>query len=347
MTVPSNAGMVILKQCSGITVQNLDLRANTHGISLYNTNETTIYGNKISNNKCGMALYHSHSNSIAGNQITSNSGNGINLGGSNGTIISNNRIESNQYGIYDSYSSSSNTFISSNQIVANGVTGISCYSNCTVIDNYIFANAQNGIWISDISNSVVTRNNLTLNAGAGIHFVEGTNSMINRNYISKNKMGIVIGYASENKIMSNDIVENSQWGIRIEGYAKNNLIYLNNFVNNNNSIQASVKPIWVYLGDERYVDNLNSGLPQQVAGYANFWDNDTHGNYWSDHNPETLGSSVSNTPYVIDDNNQDKHPLSAPLESAALELPSIKPPLRASVCCCTLKNTRKSRGDKA
>ena len=94
-------------------------------------------------------------------------------------------------------------------------------------------------------------------------------------------------------------------------------------------IQASVKPIWVYLGDERYVDNLNSGLPQQVAGYANFWDNDTHGNYWSDHNPETLGSSVSNTPYFIDDNNQDKHPLSAPLEFAALELPSIKPPQEA------------------
>ena len=139
-------------------------------------------------------------------------------------------------------------------------------------------------------------------------------------------MGILIGYASENTIMLNDIVENNQWGIRIEGYAKNNLIYLNNFVNNNNSIQAAVKPIWVYPGDERYVENLTPELPQQVAGYANFWDNGTHGNYWSDLNTETHDSSISSTPYLIDDNNQDNHPLLEPLEFAALELPSLEPP---------------------
>lgn len=323
MTVPDNAGIVILKQCSGIKIQNLKLKSNTYGISLSNTNETTIHGNTISKNIHAIAIYNAHNNSIEGNQITNNQDSGINLYKSNGTRISNNLIESNQYGIYCGYYSV-NTFMSSNQIISNSVHGIQCFSNVTVIDNYIYANERNGIWISDISKSVIARNNLTLNADAGIYVVDGTNSTLSYNYISKNKIGVLMGCPSENTIMFNDIVENTEWGIRIEGYATNNLIYLNNFRNNNNSIQASVKPIWIYPGDERYAST--SGLPQQVAGYANFWDNCTYGNYWSDYNPETQDSSVSTMSYFIDDNNQDNHPLSTPLNFTALEMPSIKPP---------------------
>ena len=48
--VPSDAGIVILKNCSGIRVQNLDLSGNGNGISLYFTNNSELFGNTLSDN---------------------------------------------------------------------------------------------------------------------------------------------------------------------------------------------------------------------------------------------------------------------------------------------------------
>ncbi len=50
-------------------------------------------------------------------------------------------------------------------------------------------------------------------------------------------------------------------------------------------------------------------------GLSNTWDNGEEGNYWSDHVTrypnamEVDGSGVGDTPYYINENNQDKYPL--------------------------------------
>ena len=78
--------------------------------------------------------------------------------------------------------------------------------------------------------------------------------------------------------------------------SSNNSIYRNNFNNNLN----------VY---DRGVDSGNS--PPSV----NIWDNGTEGNYWSNYNgTDTDGDGIGDTPYIIDENNQDNYPLIEPVE---------------------------------
>ncbi len=75
----------------------------------------------------------------------------------------------------------------------------------------------------------------------------------------------------------------------------NNTIYHNNFVSN-------------YIRFPPDVDTVNS------------WDNGEEGNYWSDYNgTDTDGDGIGNTPYIIDENNQDRYPLMNPV---ALEFPN-------------------------
>jgi len=53
----------------------------------------------------------------------------------------------------------------------------------------------------------------------------------------------------------------------------------------------------------------------ETLGYANFWDDGVEGNYWSDYEEkypnatEIDGTGIWNTPYVIDEYNQDNYPL--------------------------------------
>jgi parallel beta-helix repeat protein len=302
MTVPDDAGTVILKRCSGIRVQNLNLTRNGNGITLYYTNNSRISGNNISDNyRRGIAVWWSNNNSIIGNQIANNTGDGIEEYESESNTISHNLIKTNKgSGISQRYLVS-NDVISSNQIIGNQAAGISGGSNnCTITDNYVFENAASGISVN--SNCVVARNNITSNGpktsayqGSGLIF--RSNCTITDNHISKNNRGIWT-YDGEGSIIAGNMVAyNNNEGIRFQGPAENNLIYRNNFIENNNGAQATV----------------NDPAP-------NAWDNGIEGNYWSDY---------KSTPYFINDKNQDNHPLIAPIEFAPLELPSVQPPQEA------------------
>jgi parallel beta-helix repeat protein len=310
MTVPDNAGLVILKKCSGIKVQNLDLRGHGIGLTLYYTSNSTIIGNSICDNYWrGISVWWSNNNSIIGNQVTKNANDGIEEYESHSNTISHNLINENRgSGIYDRYLIS-NDVISSNQIIANqgyGIFGDS--TNCTITDNFIFENAISGISVD--SNCIVARNNITSNGpktsaftGAGLSF--RNNCTILDNYVSKNNRGIWTYDGEGNTITENTIAYNNNEGIRFQGPADNNLIYHNNFIENNNH------------GTQAYVNTPNT------------WDNGIEGNYWSDHKSEdqkTDNSTVGNMPYFISDKNQDNHPFLTPLEFATLELPSIQPP---------------------
>ena len=56
-TVPSDAGYVGLVNCTGITVENLNLRNNGQGVLMISTNNSRITGNHIAEAYYGIALY--------------------------------------------------------------------------------------------------------------------------------------------------------------------------------------------------------------------------------------------------------------------------------------------------
>jgi parallel beta-helix repeat protein len=338
--VPSDAGIVILKNCSGIRVQNLDLSGNGNGISLYYTNNSELLGNTLSDNYWrGIAVWWSQNNSIIGNQIANTTYDGIELYDSDNNIISHNRILANEIGIYHR-TESTNEVISNNQIIGNrhaGMTGP--FDNSIITNNFIY---ENGGGITVGTQCVVKENNITQNQGTGIVF--WSNNLITENYISKNPIGVLTNNGQGNTITANSIVENEGWGIRFQGPATNNLVYANNFIRNNGSeVQASIKGSWIFPDLSKIHDkDANPSPPQHIAGPPNFWDNGTVGNYWSNYNfdaQNTENSTVGTVPYFIDNNNQDNHPLLAPLEFATIELPSTQPPQEPSITQTTTPGT--------
>lgn len=312
--VPSDAGLVVLKNCSGITVRNLDLAGNGHGVLLFRTTNSEVNGNTITNNLEGITLKESSNNIISGNRVTNNNGCGIYL-----------------------YQSTNNT-ISKNEISDDGNDGVNLdYSiNNTVAENIVTRNNGNGVFFKNIQDSNVIRNNITWNKGCGIGFGYGPNGTVKGNYVSRNGVGIWISNAVDNTIVLNTISDNEGWGIRLEGSHKNNLINHNNFIDNNirERLQASIADVWSFPGLNQWRPPWEANqteIPKLVPGAANVWDDGRQGNYWSDYlsrypNASAVGNTgVGDTPYFINDNNLDHYPLMAPLDTSNVDLPSSSP----------------------
>jgi hypothetical protein len=84
----------------------------------------------------------------------------------------------------------------------------------------------------------------------------------------------------------------------------NNIIYRNSFVNNVNNVRVA------------------KGTP------VNYWGNGQEGNFWSDYEGvDNNNDGKGDTPYIIDENNQDNYPLMTPysVENDAVALPQAEP----------------------
>lgn len=303
-TVPSGAGWVVLRNCSGITVHGLSLQGNGDGgVSLYYTNDSTISGNVVTKNVNGIKLTGSFNNTISDNYVARNT----------------------EYGIYLDGASKANT-ISGNKVELNGKDGVCVYAlgsstGNIVSQNQVSGNLGNGISVNGAQWWKIVGNNITLNRGAGISFLYGSSSnTVNGNYIAGNGMGVLLSDAVENTITFNAITENNGWGIELNGSQTNNLIHHNNFINNNvTGLQVRVAGVFDFP-DLFKPPTSEPEPPKFVAGAANAWDDGKEGNYWSDYrtrypNASEVGNTgVGDTPYFINENNIDRYPLMAALE---------------------------------
>ena len=94
--VISNAGQVILINCSGIIVKDQDFTNLYTGVELQKTKYCAIIDNTFSNNKIGIDFYKSDNNTIFNNTIKDNFEMGIKIRDSkNSTIFHNNFIDNN------------------------------------------------------------------------------------------------------------------------------------------------------------------------------------------------------------------------------------------------------------
>ena len=130
---------------------------------------------------------------------------------------------------------------------------------------------------SNISYNIITRNY------EGIWLENSNSNTFIDNYVSNSGEGIY-AVSSSNNIFMNNMISNNEFGIVLRE-SSNNTVFHNNFLNNT----------W------RSVSTINS---------INSWDNGIEGNYWSDYKgADDDHDAIGDTPYVINGNNQDNHPI--------------------------------------
>jgi len=257
-----------------VTIQNMKIKTFWAGIGLYYASNNSIIGNNITNNNvCGVKLYFSSFNTITGNNIVNTAFYGIDVERSSNNTLSGNTMADNSLSIFLRESANNNIIAKNN--ITNGASGINLQrsNNNTIFENNIEANNGMGIWLSECSNNIISANDLT-----------------------SNWCGLGLFKSSLNTVSGNDIKNNNFGGVYLAPLSSENIFYHNNFMNN-------IRQVYI-----------------ETSGYTNFWDDGypSGGNYWSDYTvrypsaQELDGSGIWDTPYVIDENNQDNYPLMNP-----------------------------------
>jgi parallel beta-helix repeat protein len=300
--VVQQAGQVILINCSRIKVENLNLSFTSVAILLSHTNDTEISANNITETSwAGIWLEDSYYNRIHWNSIANNSGNGVSLKNASYNIVFRNKIIQNSHFGIQLLGFSNQNVITENDITDNN-NGISLIygppSNNSILRNNIIHNDWYGVSLYIALRNLVSENNIKDNS-IGIQLSGSNYTNITGNNIENNKLGIGLDYSSNNTISGNDII-NNEYGMRLFDSTKN-VIYHNNFINN-------TYQIFSFYSTNAWDDGYPSG-----------------GNYWSDYEErypdakELDDSGIWDTPYVIDENNQDNYPLTEPWSPPVLE----------------------------
>jgi len=226
--VPANAGYVALINCTQITVQNLNLRNNSHGVlcalttnsAIVNVNASDNYwcdvslefaskGNLISQNTLTDVYYgillclHSDDNKISSNTIT-RGGYGICLA-SGGNEVTGNTILDNKRGTY---------IYSSGNILR--------YNNMT--NNTYNFGLEDFIQDVDVSNTVngkpiyywVNQHDKQVPPDAGyVALINSTNLIVKNSNLTNNREGVLIAYTNHTIIDGVVASKNDYYGIRI------------------------------------------------------------------------------------------------------------------------------------
>lgn len=238
---------------------------------------------------------------------------------------------------YD-YTVNGTTDMTITNVVING-KGIVFFSTTNSCFSYITINNGSGIDINGDGNTIT---NITVNYGRGLSvsgknnvvygncftdcnytFAEnnpppyglnigGSNNTAIKNHITgTNGSAINLGTSRDNIIFGNQI-ENNEVGIRTmtiykQNKAENNTIYNNNFI-----------------GNQR---NLHDEMIMTTPPSFTIWDYNTIGNYWSDYaGLDFNGDGKGDTPYFIDEDNQDHYPLMKPVDINSISnIPSPSP----------------------
>jgi nitrous oxidase accessory protein len=212
---------------------------------------------------------------------------GISIEGSHCQIL-NNRIVTSWVGLY--LRNSTHCVLSSNQITFSTEVGmlISKSANITLSLNSIYENDYDGIVVSYSDFNTISNNQIYANVNDGLRFLSSTDNTISDNLLSENYKGISLTDQSSHNVVSYNNISYNEKGIYLRS-TDNNIIHHNRF--SANQEQAEIR---------------NAPSNTWDAGYP------SGGNYWSDYQGlDTNGDGIGDSPYVIDENNEDRYPLTA------------------------------------
>jgi len=265
----TNAGQILIYNCSDISFSDLDLSHSSVGLWFYKCNNLTISNIDSSYNfRAGAYIDNCNKSKFSELTIKNCSYFGLLLINSHDTIISNSNIIDGGQGCQVSY----------------------C-SNITLAGNY-FDNNMFSIRMSLCSNSTLINN--TIN-----------NSKIKTSIFSPYPSGgdaIMLMYSSHNNFTGNKVLNSENIGILFDGYSNNNT-FLGNIIANNS--QYGVFFDFESSGNDNntfYLNNfINNGINAEDNGENNRWDNGDAGNYWDDYFVVDISpiDGLGDTPYLI------------------------------------------------
>jgi parallel beta-helix repeat protein len=259
------------------------------------TSDVVIINNRINHSANGRGIYldNTYKAVIKNNIVNDTYGGGIIIENSN----------SNALGVHTLYGNYVGNF------TANPALRI-ISSNENHMENNVFRNSTNGIYIQNSGGNYIKSNKIFCNSNSGIALSTGSlNTVENSSIYNNGNIGIDLS-SSQSNIIKNNIYGN---GIDISLGASNCII-------RENSIHHS-RTYGIYAGtnsrDNMIYNNtfhIKTGMYHAKEDGSNYWDNGSIGNYWADfYGPDPTSSSTLDTLkdedfYYTEGGVYDKHP---------------------------------------
>jgi len=260
--------------------------SNAGYVALVNCTNITAKDLNLKDNAEGILLAYATKCAISNVTCANNDEVGIWLIKSKENSIFGNTVSENGYGIWAEYSEEN-----------------------VIISNMLSENIL-GIYMSYSDNNILSCNKVTggtVPSGlAGIALTGATGNTIRKNVVSDNQFeliingtgaGIYLELSSNNNTIIQNTIRSNKCGISLM-FCDNNTIYHNSLVKNTRQVLS--------------LDSINTWNDDYPSG----------GNYWSDYNGTdkysgplqnvTGSDGIGDTPYRIDENNQDNYPLMHP-----------------------------------
>jgi parallel beta-helix repeat protein len=222
-SIPLDAGEAILANCTGVTVQNLDVSNGTVGVETGFSSRNTIVNNTASiNDIAGILLDHSNETTIYNNTAQSNKY-GVYVSLSENISINRNNASNNRLGIF-LYDQSNNNTLTENNVSFNSDSGVYVgdTDNNTVRDNVAIGNGLDAVYVGSSTNIVVINNTMVENGVYvrgellehwNTHVIDTSNSINGKPVVYwKNSIGVTVPPGAGQIILANcvNIVVDSQ-----------------------------------------------------------------------------------------------------------------------------------------
>jgi len=188
-----NGGIGILVRGPGtasIVISHNLIMDNSYGIYLYDSPQTYLAWNIITENGEGLYLIRSSLSTICNTTVENNKGLGLHLESSFGIYVSDNLLTNNKNGLY--LFNSSSCVLSANTAQSNRWYGIwlKDSSGNTIEGNGIFGNDDLGLYL-DTSDDNTIRNNTIFDNDNGIYYKDSTGNVVLRNSLRNNKYNAI------------------------------------------------------------------------------------------------------------------------------------------------------------
>jgi parallel beta-helix repeat protein len=190
--VPSDAGQVIIVNCSNVAVKDLYLSNTDFSVIFAYSNNCTIENLTVVNTDGELILIKSDNNIIQNNKLVNNL-HGICLDyKSNNNIVRNNYASKNTFVGISVLTSSSYNLIYNNTVTENNFAGIYLSAFCNpaqhnnLISNNIVDSNSIGIYLAEKSFENIIDNNTIINNKVGINLMDSSDNIIQYNVFKRN-----------------------------------------------------------------------------------------------------------------------------------------------------------------